>query len=285
MNRRDVLKRARELLTENHIEDADWEAEILLRDTLKIDRVHLYTDPVHILTPRQEAAFWEKIERRICGEPSAYIIGHREFYGLDFAVGDDVLIPRPETEMLIDRAIEIARDMAAPVIVDVGTGCGAIAISVAVNVPAAHIYAIDISAAALEVAKENCRRHNLDNRITLLNGELLRPLTVPVDIIVANLPYVKTDDLPTVNTTGFEPRLALDGGAEGLDVIRSLCNQSVKILKPGGSLLLEIGFGQGGAVKEILAGLFPAASVEITADYAKIDRLVTMTLSLLQQEQ
>jgi release factor glutamine methyltransferase len=278
MNRRDVLKRARELLTENHIEDADWEAELLLRDTLKIHRVHLYTDLQHLLTPRQEAAFWEKIERRICGEPSAYIVGHREFYGLDFAVGGDVLIPRPETEMLVDKAIALARDMVTPGIADVGTGCGAIAISIAVNVPSAYIYGIDVSAAALEVAKENCRRHNLMKRITLINGELLKPLSAPVDIIVANLPYVKTGDLPVVNTKGFEPRLALDGGAEGLDLIHKLCAQTAKMLKPGGSLLLEIGMGQSAAVKEILAGIFPGAIAEITVDYAKIDRLVTLTL-------
>ncbi len=278
MTRRDVLKRARELLAENHIEDPEWEAELLLRDTLGIDRVKLYTGPDHVLTPRQEAAFWEKIERRIGGEPSAYIVGQREFYGLDFTVGGSVLIPRPETEMLVDKAIELARKLPTPVIADVGTGSGAIAISIAANVPAAHIYAIDISGAALEVARQNARRHQVEDHVTFMQGELLEPLSQPVDIIVANLPYVRTGDLPAVNTTGFEPRLALDGGVDGLDVIRHLCAGVRDELRPGGTLLMEIGVGQGEAVSVLLRRLFPEADVTVVPDWNKIDRMVTMSL-------
>jgi len=278
VNRREVLLHARQLLSEHHIQDADWEAEVLLRDTLKIDRVHLYTDPEHMVTPRQEAAFWEKVDRRIGGEPSAYIIGHREFYGLDFAVGSDVLIPRPETELLVDRAIELARDLPHPIIADIGTGCGAIAVSIALNIPAAHVYAIDISAAALEVAKENCRKHNVIKAITLINGELVKALPEPVDIIVANLPYVKTSDVSSVNTNGYEPRLALDGGKDGLNVIRKLCQQAGDMLKPGGTMLLEIGMGQGEQVRTLLQEKFPGCRVNVTTDYAKIERLVSVTL-------
>jgi release factor glutamine methyltransferase len=278
VNRREVLQDARKLLSDHRIQDADWEAEVLLRDTLKIDRVHLYTDPEHLVTPRQEATFWEKVERRISGEPSAYIIGHREFYGLDFAVGSDVLIPRPETELLVDRVMEIVRYLPNPVIADVGTGCGAIAVSIAVNKPDAHIYAVDISAAALEVAKENCRKHNVANAVTLINGELVKALPEPVDVIVANLPYVKSSDLPSVNTNGFEPTLALDGGNDGLNIIRELCDQAGDRLKPGGTMLLEIGMGQGEQVRMLLQEKFPGSNVSITRDYAKIDRLASVTL-------
>jgi release factor glutamine methyltransferase len=277
MTRREALKRAREILTESHVEDADWEAELLLRDTLKINRVELFTQPDRMLTPRQEEAFWEKVQRRIHGEPSAYIIGHREFYGLDFAVSGSVLIPRSETELLVEKAIEIARCFPAPVIADVGTGCGAIAISIAVNVAHAKVYATDASGLALEVAGQNCRQHGVEDRVTFLQGELLEPLPEPVDIIVANLPYVKTSDLPQVNTTGFEPRLALDGGEDGLDVIHRLCEQVFCKLKSGGSLLLEIGIGQSEAVQDILRSLFPGAEVTVIPDWNKIPRMVTMT--------
>jgi release factor glutamine methyltransferase len=278
VNRHDVLQHARKLLSEHHIQDADWEAEVLLRDTLKIDRVQLYADPEHLMTPRQEAVFWEKMERRISGEPSAYIVGHREFYGLDFAVGSNVLIPRPETELLVDRVIEIVHDLPSPLIADVGTGCGAIAVSIAINVPTAHIYAIDISSVALEVAKENCLKHNVASAVTLIHGELVKALPEPVDVMVANLPYVKTSDVETVNTNGFEPKLALDGGKDGLGIIRKLCEQAGDMLKPGGTLLLEIGMGQSEAVRMLLQEKFHGGTVSITKDYAKIDRLASVTL-------
>ena len=137
----------------------------------------------------------------------------------------------------MEKAIECAQRYEMPLIADIGTGCGAIAISLAVNLPRARVIATDISPQALETARRNCERHGVHRRITLLKGDLLKPLTRPVDIIVANLPYVRTADLPEVNTHGWEPRLALDGGEDGLDVIRRLCGQVSTHLKPGGILL------------------------------------------------
>jgi release factor glutamine methyltransferase len=189
-----------------------------------------------------------------------------------------VLIPRPETELLVGKTIERARQYEAPLIADIGTGCGAIAVSLALNLPRAKIIATDISPGALETVRRNCERHHVHKCVTLVKGDLIEPLAHPVDIVVANLPYVRTADLPEVNTHGWEPRLALDGGKDGLDVIRRLCEQVWPVLKPGGSLLLEIGDGQKEAVVSILRHLYPSAQIEVFPDLAGIDRVVCMTL-------
>jgi release factor glutamine methyltransferase len=233
-----------------------------------------------VLTAQQEADFWHKVERRVKGIPSAYITGMREFYGLKFNVDDSVLIPRPETELLVEKAIEIACNYSAPVIADIGTGCGNIAISLAVNLPHASLFATDISQKALDTAHRNCERHNVERRVRLCAGDLLEPILQPVDIIVANLPYVRTADLPAVNTNGYEPRLALDGGEDGLDVIRRLCAQAGGKLKCGGSLLLEIGLGQRQEIVDLLSTLFDSMRIQVTTDLNSIDRVVCLTLPI-----
>jgi release factor glutamine methyltransferase len=279
VTRRQALTHAGELLDRHNIEDASLEAELLLRHTLKIDRAALYTEPDRLLTKRQEENYRQFIERRLQGEPSAYISGHREFFGLDFYIDKNVLIPRPETELLVEQIIAHAGNYQNPVIVDVGTGCGVIAVSLAVHLPQAKIYAIDISPAALKVARRNSRKHNVQDRITFLIGDLLEPLPAPADIIVANLPYVLTADVPKVNTSGFEPMLALDGGADGLDVIKRLILQAKNKLKPDGCLLLEIGMGQSKATADLLGNIYPAAKIEIIPDLSGIQRVVWMTLA------
>ena len=277
MTRREALNYARHLFSARKIEDASLEAELLLRHTLKIDRSSLFAGPDTELTKEQETDFCCKLQLRLKGMPSAYITGIREFYGLEFYVDSNVLIPRPETELLVEKTIEIARKFPSPIIADIGTGCGNIAISLALNLPRAKIYAVDISNKALDVARYNCGRHNVGERIQLYEGDLLEPLPEPVDIIIANLPYVRTADLPSVNTSGYEPRLALDGGEDGLDVIRRLCAQVKGKLKPGGSLLLEIGLGQKDVLVNFLLGLFRKAKIESFQDLAGIDRVVYMT--------
>ena len=244
MTRRQALAHARELLDRHKIEDSSLEAEILLKHTLKIDRTQLFTEIDSPLKKRQEDTYRTFIKRRIKGEPSAYITGHREFFGLDFFVDKRVLIPRPETEILVEQAIARAGNYQSPVMVDVGTGCGAIAVSLALHLPHAEIYAVDISKAALKVAIRNCLKYGVGDRVKLLIGDLLEPIPTLVDIIVANLPYVLTAEVPQVNTSGFEPPLALDGGTDGMDVIKRLCLQAQDRLRPAGCLLLEIGMGQ-----------------------------------------
>jgi release factor glutamine methyltransferase len=275
LNLKQALHKARDILTENGVEDAPMESELLLRHTLNIDRVQLYIDLEKELTPRQEQAFRRLLERRLRGEPAAYITGRREFYGLDFEVNPAVLIPRPESELLVETALSVAKNNHLSIIADIGTGSGAIAVSLALNLPEAKIYAIDISTAALEVAYVNCRRHGVSDRVCLLEGDLLEPLREPVDLIVANLPYVRGSEL----TPEFEPPLALDGGADGTEVIARLCRQADGRLNPGGWLLLEIGQGQVEAVTDILHNIFTGGEIGVIPDLGGIERVVALSLS------
>jgi len=275
---RQALSRARGMLSENRIEDPDLESVLLLTHTLKTDLVQMYLDFDNALSPEQSEQFSNLIERRLKGEPAAYILGRREFYGLDFYVDTNVLIPRPETELLVEKALEIAMSGAVSSIADIGTGSGAIAISLALKLPEAKFYATDISDAALKVAAANCRKHRVADKICLLEGDLLEPLPEPVDLIIANLPYVTEADLAKVNTLGFEPAMALDGGKDGLDKILRLCTQVPEKLLPGGSLLLEIGQGQRQAVTAFLRELFPQARIEAFTDLAGVGRVVGMKM-------
>jgi len=272
-----ALSRAREILTANGIEDAPLEGEILLRHALKISQVQLYQDLNRELNPKQEKTFWGLIKRRLSGEPTAYITGHREFYDLDFYVNHHVLIPRPESELLVEKPLTLAQTHTISTIAEIGTGCGAIAISLALNLPETRIYATDISASALNVALFNCQKHGVLNRIYLLQGDMLDPLPEPVDLIIANLPYVREQELPRL--TDFEPRLALNGGSGGLERICQLCRQVKDKLRPEGYLLLEIGQGQGRIVTTLLRSLFPLAKVEVTPDLSGIDRVVSLHLT------
>jgi release factor glutamine methyltransferase len=274
-----ALSRARDILAENSIEDAPLECELLLRHALNLSRTQLYLDLDHELHPKQEEAFWQLIKRRLDGEPTAYITGHREFYGLDFYVDRRVLIPRPESELLVETALGLAQNHPLSTIAEVGTGCGAIAISLALSLPEAKIYATDISAAALEVALVNCQKHGVVDRVHLLHGNMLDPLPEPVDLIIANLPYVKQSELARMGSARFEPRLALDGGLDGTKRIHQLCRQVGGKLQPGGFLLLEIGQGQRRAVTAFLHTLFPTGKIEVVPDLSGIDRVVSLSLT------
>ena len=278
MTLRQALSCAREILVANNIEDASLESELLLRHTLNISRVQLYQDLDHELSLKQEQTFWNLIRRRLRHEPTAYITGHREFYGLDFYVNPHVLIPRPESELLVEMVLSLAQNHRVATIAEVGTGCGAIAISLGLHLPQTKIYAIDVSASALKVALINCRKHGVVNRIHLLQGDMLDPLPEPVDLIVANLPYVKKAELPRTSPAKFEPLLALNGGSDGLQKIRRLCRQVENKLHPTGYLLLEIGQGQGRAVTALLHNLFPYAKIEVVPDLGGIDRVVSLHL-------
>ena len=275
-----ALSRAREILIANTIEDAHLESELLLRHVLKISRVQLYLELERELGPQEEQAFWPLIKRRLNHEPTAYIIGRREFYGLDFYVDPSVLIPRPESELLVERAIKLAHSHAVSTIAEVGTGCGAIAISLSLSLPQAKIYAIDISASALKIALSNCQKHGVTDRICFLLGDMLAPLPEPVDLIVANLPYVRESELSQISTLNFEPALALNGGPDGLEKIRQLCTQISDKLRPGGRLLLEVGQGQRETVTALLRSLFPMADIEVAQDLNGIDRVVSVILPL-----
>ena len=273
-------------LASEGIEDTLLEAELLLRQVLNVDRAKFHTEVGGELTNSELNKLKELLTQRLTHKPSAYIRGSREFYGLEFYVDERVLIPRPETELLVERALEIAGLYASlslskgqpdgnpPTIADIGTGSGAIAVALAVNLPQARIYATDISEVALEVAEINCKKHGVADRVKLLLGDLLTPLPQPLDIIVANLPYVSDSELLNLapEVSQYEPRLALAGGADGLDYIRRLLDQAPGQLKPNGALLLEVGTGQAEAVAELVRKRF--SNVTIAADLAGIGRVV-----------
>jgi len=269
-----ALHRARGILAEKNIDDAPLECELLLRHTLRISQTQLYLDLDNELSHKQEEAFWQLVKHRLNGEPTAYIIGHREFYGLDFYVDPRVLIPRPESELLVEKAISLAQNHSLFTIAEIGTGSGAIAISLALNLPQAKIYATDISAPALEVALINCHRHGVIDRVYLRHGDMLDPVPEPVDLAVANLPYVRRSQLAGMR---FEPLLALDGGQDGTERIRQLCHQVDTKLRPGGFLLLEIGQGQRRTVTTLLHTLFPKGKTEVMPDLNGIDRVVSFS--------
>jgi release factor glutamine methyltransferase len=182
-------------------------------------------------------------------------------------------------ELLVEKALNLSHHRPIATIAEIGTGCGAIAISLALNLPETKIYAIDISAPALKVALANCQQHGVADRICLLQGDMLDPLPEPVDLIVANLPYVSESALPRKGPVSFEPVVALDGGAGGVEKIRKLCQQAGSQLRPQGCLLLEIGQGQGGTVTALLNSLFPSATIDVTPDLSGIDRVVSLALT------
>ena len=283
MTLKQALERARGILLAHGIDDAPLECQLLLRQASGISRVRLYLDIDREMDSEEESAFWHLVERRLSGEPIAYIRGHREFYGLDFSVEPGVLIPRPESEMLVEQAIKLAEELVVGTVAEIGTGCGAIAISLALNLPRIKIYATDISAAALKIARFNCEKHRVVDRVCLLQGDMLHPLPEPVDIIIANLPYVREAELPQVSSASFEPLLALNGGVDGLDKIRQLCGQAGDRLCPQGSLLLEIGQGQATAVTALLSRLFPLAEIEVMPDLSGIERVVRATLTAVRE--
>ena len=276
MSRKQALSRARGILAEKNIGDTPLECELLLRHVLGIDRTQLYLDFDRALNPEEEEAFRQLLRRRLGGEPAAYITGHREFYSLDFYVDPRVLIPRPESELLVEEALRLAQEHPLSAIAEVGTGSGAIAISLALQLPEAKIYATDISASALEVARLNCQRHGVIDRVSLLSGDMLEPLPAPVDLIIANLPYVRKSELGGMR---FEPRLALDGGRDGMVKIRRLCRQVGGKLRPGGFLLLEIGQGQGKEVTALLNALFPTGKIKLVPDLSAVERVVSLSLT------
>lgn len=277
MNISQWLNYATKYLAERYPPSGRIDAEVLLMLATGRDRAALYRDGLDELTPEQEKNCRRLLERRAAGEPVAYITGRREFMGLEFLVSPAVLIPRPETELLVERAMEILKALPAPVAVDVGAGSGAISVSLAVLLDSARIYATDISLEALAVAGKNASRHGVGERVKFLQGDLLDPLLkiqgLRADLVAANLPYVPSGEIPLLmkGVRDFEPYLALDGGPDGLDHYRSLIPQAAKLLRDGGHLLMEIAPGQGPALAGILGHGW---HTEIFSDLAGRERLV-----------
>ncbi len=248
------------------------EAEVLLAHVLGASRTMLLTHPEHTLALDQLSNYQSLISRRASGYPLPYLTGRVEFYGLEFEVTPEVLIPRPETETLVDLAI--ARQPMS--IVDVGTGSGCIAVSLAVRLPEAVVYAIEISPAALAVARRNVERHGVAGRVRLMAGDVLSPRPGPVDLIVSNPPYIPTGECGSLpaSVRDHEPRLALGGGPDGLAVVQQLLAQAPAVLRPGGGMLIEIGADQGEAATHLARTFFPHATVRLHPDLAGHDRVL-----------
>jgi len=231
-------------------------AETLLMFVLGVNRAYLYAHPERELTPEDLSRYEDAIGERASGIPSQYITGHQEFWGLDFVVSAAVLIPRPETEHLVETVLELAREVPQPRIVDVGTGSGCIALALANELKGADVYAVDLSGDALEIARANAARLQLDGRVTFLQSDVLAALAGDreFDFVVSNPPYVGLDEADKVQRSVFEhePRMAVFAGEHGLDVIRPLIEQANAVLKPGGWLAMEIGYSMRDMVVELL---------------------------------
>jgi release factor glutamine methyltransferase len=257
------------------------DAEVLLRHVLGLSRAALFTHPERRLTADEEAQFWHLVDRRAAGEPVAYLTGRREFMGLELAVTPSVLIPRPETELLVERALAVLQSGSSPLVADVGTGSGAIALSLAHSWPACQVVATDRSAAALAVARVNVARvlGAAAGRVRLVCTSLLAGLRGPFGLIAANLPYIPAaalDRLP-LPVRRFEPRPALDGGPDGLDLYRALLADAPRVLASGGTLLMECDPAQAATLMALVRAALPAAAVLVHRDLAGHERVVEAT--------
>jgi release factor glutamine methyltransferase len=271
------------------------DAELLLAHVLGWPRARLLAERREPLSDEQWSAFSALVARRRALEPVAYLVGHKEFYGLDFLVDRRVLVPRPETELLVELTLAAAaarprtKDQgpiegaevplvfgpSSLVIADVGTGSGCIAVALAVHLPHVAVMAIDRSPDALDVARQNVIRHGVVERVWLLEGNLLAALGQPADLIVSNPPYTILDEIDA-GVRRSEPHAALDGGADGLEVYRRLLAAAPGKLRPGGAILLEIGATQAAAVSVLARQSFRGAEIQVHKDLAGRDRVVTI---------
>ena len=277
-----LLRDTTERLARAGIGDARLEADLLWMTALDTDRTHLYAKLQD--TPDQNAmnAAAGLLERRLRHEPVAYLMGHREFFALQFYVAPGVLIPRPETELVVEEALRLLSERLTGrehvSVVDVGTGSGAIAVSVAVNCARATVYASDISPRALEIAALNAREHGVSDRVRFTTGDLLSPIQGPVDLILANLPYVMSSEVPTLEPELrlYEPLEAFDGGADGLVLIGKLLADAPQYLSKGGAVVLEMDPRQIDHAKSLALDAFPGATVRILLDLAGRPRVLVV---------
>ena len=299
---RDILNWAAEYLKSLNIPSARLDSEVLLSFILNKDRTYLYQNPESRIQNLELSKFKKLIERRGRREPLSYITGEKEFWSLKFKVSRDTLIPRPETEILVQAVLDIIKYPSPPPlpigerikvrgikIHDIGTGSGNIAVSIAKESPEFHVFTVDKSDSALSVAKENAIIHNVAGRITFLKGDLCIPFNPPsppfvkggkeglFDIIVSNPPYIPTGDIEGLmpEVRDWEPRWALDGGKDGLEIVRKIIKDAPLFLKSKGFLAMEIGFGQSEEVSRIISETDKFHNIKTIKDLSGIERVVT----------
>ncbi len=273
---RDSLNQAYKQL--QHIPTNRLDAQLLLCHVLDVDKPYLISHDDRVLDSGEQAQFEALIERRAKGEPIAYIVGKKHFWDLEFIVTPSVLIPRPETEHLLEAALTRAKAKEQLIAVDIGTGSGAIAVTIAKHTNAS-MFAVDISPDALSVAKQNARKHEVE--IQFYQGSLAQPLInhgIKVDLLMANLPYIRSDEMPALAVSKHEPQLALDGGDDGLELVRELLLQVPDVCQPEALILLEIGMEQGQAVLDFARNNLAIRNAAIIKDLAGLDRIVRLEL-------
>jgi len=253
------------------------DASVLLAGLLNKPRSWVIAHPETSLNPTEQAALERAIVRVEAGEPLPYILGHWEFFGLDFLLNPATLIPRPETELMVEEALNWLKEHPGRrQVADVGTGSGCIAISLAFHMPDLKIIATDISKSALQVAMANAKRHGVTKQISFVQGNLLGSTLVHFDLICANLPYIPTETLSSLQVFNREPGLALDGGVDGLELIRSLLWAAPQCLSQGGRLFIEIETNQAIAVSSLAQEVFPQQKTSIIKDLAGKERLLVV---------
>ncbi|MBI5044284.1 MAG: peptide chain release factor N(5)-glutamine methyltransferase [Nitrospirae bacterium] len=281
------------------IPNSKIDAEYLLSHILKCKRQELYLNPDRQLTDKEINTFKGFVQKRSKREPIQYIIGEEEFRGLVFKVTRDVLIPRPETELLLEEAVSVVKDKESRgkghgswTIVDLCTGSGCIAVSIAKEIEGCRVYATDISEKALAIAKENAKRHRVEDKIIFFQGSFLEPLKKlglkgKIDIILSNPPYVSKKDMGKLQPEikEYEPSLALYGGENGLDSYRTIIPDALTYLKKDGYLILEIGYGQAEGVKKLFAQHPAYGKIEIIKDLSGIERVAKARHELFKHKQ
>jgi release factor glutamine methyltransferase len=254
------------------------DARLLLQHVLQRPRSYLISHDEELLDAEQRAHFESLVSRARQQEPVPYLTGSAPFYGREFAVTPDVLIPRPETELLVEAALQWARPRPDACIVDVGTGSGCIAVTLARQLENATVIATDVSPAALDIARRNAARHGVAPRIHFREGSLLDPVPETPDLLVSNLPYIGDDEWTELDggVKWYEPAVALRGGPTGLELVGRLLQQARLRLRRGGALFLEIGWRQGTAAQQLAREQFPQAQIELLKDYAGHDRILVV---------
>ena len=279
-----LLQRTTHFFAEQNIESPRLDAELLLAFALGIARIDLYLRHDQPLNPEELDRFRALVKRRKDREPVAYITGTKAFWDLDLVVSPEVLIPRPETECVVEEALTFLKTYAGPPkrrILDLGTGSGAIALALAHSCPEDHVVAVDRSCQALAVAQGNCRRHDLQGRVGLVAGDWADMFSADqgrFDLIVSNPPYIPSREIDALQPeiSQYEPRMALDGGTDGLDGLRAIIRQAPKLLRSGGALILEIGHDQYPAVQRLAEACHAYRDIACRTDYAGLDRVAGM---------
>jgi len=275
----EILRQTENILRERGIPTPRLDAEVLLAFSLGTGRHHLYRKQQEILSASEITRFQAMVERRRAGEPVAYITGRKEFWSLEFEVDGNVLIPRPDTEVLVEETLRIAEVLGRPdpAILEIGTGSGIISIALATELAGARLAAVDASADALAVARRNAERHGVASRIRFLHGNIFAPLSEKFDIVVSNPPYISEEEYACLSEgiRRFEPPEALISGPEGTEFHQRIVAGGAAFLRPGGWIVMEIGATQKDALEKLLKQEGEYDSIGFRPDYAGIPRVVS----------